>query len=80
MNRERVGLFAAFPMNREISTAIPHAKSIAVKKSLCRVVNFNSQFARKLTTLEFNDKLTIYCAFASWCEKKVREGTNHGEN
>lgn len=28
----RVGLFVTFPMNQEISTAIPHAKPIAVKK------------------------------------------------
>jgi len=42
---------------KRISTAIPNAKPITVKKSVIhlpkRVVNFNSQFARKLTTLKF---------------------------
>jgi mannitol/fructose-specific phosphotransferase system IIA component (Ntr-type) len=41
---------------KRISTAIPHAKPTTVKKVAViflpeRVVNFNSHFARKLTTL-----------------------------
>ena len=60
---------------KRISTAIPHAKPIAVKKTSVmhlpkRVVNFNSPFARKLTTLEFNDKLTIIVSLFLGGEKQ----------
>ena len=49
--------------------------------SLCRVGNFNSQFARKLTTLEFNDKFSIIVPLRLGGENKkmVREDTNHGD-
>ena len=50
--------------------------------SLCRVGNFNSQFARKLTTLEFNDKFSIIVPLRLGGENKkmVREDTNHSDN
>jgi|GEM_PF-5912356 len=83
MNRERVGLFVTIFFEKKSKKdfhCYPSRKTYSSKKIAMWSCQLNSLFAGKLTTLEFNDKLTIYCAFASWCEKKVREDTNHGEN